>query len=76
MTERRKRDRRGRGRRRRDRGKISSLFRPGSSRRKAAWQQVIVLLVIVVIALFLMWFGSYLYDHQPEFYEPRDVDRR
>lgn len=76
MTERRKGDRRGRGRRRRDRGKISGLFRLGSPRRGGVWQKVIVLLVIVVIAFFLMWFGTYLYNHQPEFYEPRDADRR
>ncbi|MCZ6485196.1 MAG: hypothetical protein O6826_05825 [Acidobacteria bacterium] len=65
------RDRRKRGRR-----KIFSLLRLGSSRRAGVWQQVIVLALIVVIAFFLLWFGSYLYDYQPEVYEPRYVERK
>ncbi len=61
--------------RRRDKRKIFSLLRPGSSRRAGVWQQVIILSLIVVIAFFLLWFGSYLYNYQPDFYEPRDVER-
>ncbi len=36
---------------------------------------MIVLSLILVIAFFLLWFGSYLFNYQPEFYEPRDVER-
>ena len=75
MTERRRGDRRRSGRRSRDRGKISSLFRLGSPRRAGVLQQLIILALIVLIAFFLMWFGSYLYNHQPQYYEPRDAER-
>jgi len=38
-------------------------------------RRLIALLSIVVIALLLLWLGSYLYDYQIEYYEPRDVER-
>ena len=33
------------------------------------------MLIILVIASLLLWLGSYLYDYQIDFYEPRDVER-
>jgi len=44
-------------------------------RRRAMWRRVVVLLLIVVTTFLLLWLGSYLYDYQIEFYEPRDLDR-
>jgi len=52
--------------------------RPGRtrySRRRAKRRRLIALVLIAVIALLLLWLGSYLYDYQIEFYEPRDLDR-
>lgn len=37
--------------------------------------RLIALVLIVVIAGLLMWLGSYLYNYQVEYHEPRDVDR-
>ncbi len=45
-------------------------------RRRANRRRLIALLVIVVIASLLLWLGSYLYDYQPEYYEPRDLERQ
>lgn len=44
-------------------------------RRRANRRRLIALLVIAVIALVLLWLGSFLYDYQVDFYEPRDVER-
>ncbi len=52
--------------------------RPGRtrySRRRANRRRLIALVLIVVIAGLLLWLGSYLYDYQVEFYEPRDLER-
>ncbi len=46
------------------------------SRRRANRRRLIALVLIVVIAGLLLWFGSYLYNYQIEFYEPRDVERQ
>ena len=35
-----------------------------------------VLASVAVFAGLLLWLGSYLYDYQIEFYEPRDVERK
>ncbi len=37
---------------------------------------MIALVLIVVIAYLLFWLGSYFYDYQIEFYEPRDEERQ
>jgi len=37
---------------------------------------LIALVLIVVIAFLLLWLGSYLYNYQPEYYEPRDLERQ
>ncbi len=45
------------------------------SRHIANRRRLIALVLIVVIASLLMWLGSYLYNYQIDFYEPRDVQR-
>jgi len=45
-------------------------------RRRAIRRRLIALLVISIITFVLLWLGSYLYDYQVEFYEPRDAERR
>ncbi len=45
------------------------------SRRSANRRRLIALVLIVVIAGLLLWLGSYLYDYQIEFHEPRDQER-
>ncbi len=45
------------------------------SRPRANWRLLLTLVLIVVIASLLLWFGSYLYDYQIEYYEPRDLER-
>jgi len=47
----------------------------GFLRSRVMRRRLIALLSIVVIALLLLWLGSYLYDYQIEYYEPRDVER-
>ena len=44
-------------------------------RSRANRRRLIALLVIAVIAFVLLWLGSFLYDYQVDFYEPRDVER-
>lgn len=58
-----------------DRMRISTRSRTRASRRRANRRRLIALLLIVVITFLLLWLGSYLYDYQIDFYEPRDLDR-
>jgi len=44
--------------------------------RRANRRQLIALVLIGIIASLLLWLGSYLYNYQPEYYEPRDLERR
>jgi hypothetical protein len=55
--------------------RISRRSRTHPSRRRANRRRLIALALIAVIALLLLWLGSYLYDYQIEFYEPRDSER-
>jgi len=57
------------------RTRTSRRSRSHPFRRRANRRRLIALLLIVVIASLLLWLGSYLYDYQPEYYEPRDLER-
>jgi len=59
-----------------DKRRTSTRSKTHPSRRRANRRRLIALLLIVVIASLLLWLGSYLYDYQVEFYEPRDVERQ
>ena len=74
MKDRRKTNRRKTNRRKRDRRKIFKSLGYRFSRSKVI-RRVIVLSLILVGSYFLLWRGSYLYNYQPEYYEPRDVER-
>ncbi len=56
--------------------RTSTPSKTGYSRRRANRRRLIALVLIVVIASLLLWLGSYLYNYQPEFYEPRDLERQ
>jgi len=58
-----------------DKKRTSTRSRTHPARRRANRRRLIALLLIVVIASLLLWLGSYLYDYQIEFYEPRDAER-
>ena len=53
----------------------STRSKTRASRRKANRQRLIALAVIAAVTLLLLWLGSYLYDYEIEFYEPRDSER-
>jgi cell division septal protein FtsQ len=55
--------------------RTSTRSKTHPSRRRANRRRLIALVVISVIALLLLWLGSYLYNYQPEYYEPRDSER-
>ncbi len=59
----------------RNKRRSSRSRRTRYSRRRANRMRLIALVLIVVIAGLLMWLGSYLYNYQVEYHEPRDVDR-
>ena len=56
--------------------RTSTRSKTRASRRRANRRRLIALVLIVVIAGLLLWLGSYLYDYQIEFYEPRDLERK
>ena len=56
--------------------RTSTRSKPHPSRRRANRRRLIALVLIVVIAGLLLWLGSYLYNYQPEYYEPRDLERQ
>ncbi|MCZ6485097.1 MAG: hypothetical protein O6826_05310, partial [Acidobacteria bacterium] len=58
------------------RRRTSTRSRTRSSRRRANRRRLIALVLITLIAFVLMWLGSYLYNYQPEYYEPRDEQRK
>ncbi|MFQ5930250.1 MAG: hypothetical protein ACE5MK_11170 [Acidobacteriota bacterium] len=53
---------------------MSRKFRRRSSRRRVI-RRIIVLSLILGIAFLVLWFGSYLYDYEIHYYEPRDLER-
>jgi len=55
--------------------RTSTRSKTHPSRRRANRRRLIALLLIVVIAFLLLWLGSYLYNYQPDYYEPRDFER-
>jgi hypothetical protein len=55
--------------------RTSTRTKTRASRRRANRRRLIALAVIAVLTFLLLWLGSYLYDYQIEFYEPRDSDR-
>ena len=58
-----------------DKRRTSTRSKNHPSRRRGNRRRLIALAVIAVVTLLLLWLGSYLYDYQIEFYEPRDVER-
>ncbi len=56
--------------------RTSTRSKTRASRRRANRRRLIALVLIVVIAGLLLWLGSYLYNYQPEYYEPRDLERK
>ena len=56
--------------------RTSTRSKTGYSRRRANRRRLIALVLIAVIAGLLLWLGSYLYNYQPEYYEPRDLERK
>ncbi len=54
--------------------RTSTRSKTSYSRRRANRRRLIALLLIVVVTFLLLWLGSFLYDYQIEFYEPRDVE--
>jgi ferric-dicitrate binding protein FerR (iron transport regulator) len=59
-----------------DKRRSSTRSKTHPSRRRANRRRLIALVLIVVFAAVLLWLGSYLYDYQIEFYEPRDEERQ
>jgi len=58
-----------------DKRRTSTRSKTHPSRRRANRRRLIALLLIIGLTFLLLWLGSYLYDYQIEFYEPRDVER-
>ena len=58
-----------------DKRMTSTRSKTHPSRRRANRRRLIALLLIIGLTFLLLWLGSYLYDYQIEFYEPRDVER-
>ncbi len=59
-----------------DKRRTSTRSKTHPSRRRANRRRLIALAVIIGMTFLLLWLGSYLYDYQIEFYEPRDVERQ
>jgi len=58
-----------------DKRRTSTRSKTHPSRRRANRRRLIALLLIIGLTFLLLWLGSYLYDYQIEFYEPRDMER-
>jgi len=59
-----------------DRRRRTRRSKTRASRHRANRRRLIALLLITVIAFVLLWLGSYLYDYQVEYYEPKDLERQ